>query len=112
MDITPPRDARTVRLVFGLSPLVPAAVFGYFVSALLVMGSDGCVAGRQRLICSPEIQVWVSWLPIGGAAVGLLVGGLLGVRAIRRDRPVARAIGTGWTTWVLAELLAVIMGTT
>ncbi|MBE1463229.1 hypothetical protein [Kibdelosporangium phytohabitans] len=112
MDITPPKDTRTVRLVFGLSPLVLAAVLGYFVSVILVMGSAACMGGQQALICSPRIQSWVVWLPIGGAAAGLLTGGLLGYRSIKHDKPVAQAIGTGWMMWVLAEMLAVIMGTT
>nr|WP_042197324.1 hypothetical protein [Kibdelosporangium sp. MJ126-NF4] len=112
MDITPSKDSRTVRLVFGLSPLLLAAVFGYFLGVILVMGSASCMAGGRALICSPTIQLWVAWLPVGGAAMGLLVGGLLGARSIRRDQPVARAIGYGWMMWILAEMLSVILGTT
>ncbi|ONI75026.1 hypothetical protein ALI144C_40375 [Actinosynnema sp. ALI-1.44] len=112
MDITPPKGTGTARLVFGLSPLVLAALVGYFTSFVLVMGSDSCFPGTPRLICSPTVQQWVGWLPMGGAAAGLVVGVLRGCRAIRRDRPVAQAIGTAWLVWVLAEMLAVILGTT
>ncbi|MCE7010417.1 hypothetical protein LWC34_47580 [Kibdelosporangium philippinense] len=102
--------AQKRRLTVGVLSLIPAFFAGMFLGVILQMSSAGCGSTSVRFICSPDGQMVAMWLSPAGAVLGMIVGGLLGIRWLRQGHPVTIAILTGWlifaatvvTAWVLA----------
>ena len=80
------RNRRGIVLAVTMGLLAIAAPFMVSLGAFMTIASDACSGDPDRPICSPATQQLVWQIPAVAVVAGLLVGGLAGGFAVKRDR--------------------------
>ncbi|MGH3759406.1 hypothetical protein [Actinophytocola sp.] len=108
--VTDEKSTRRSRLSLGLALTMGLYVlvspFVFIMGGLMVMASDACSSDSDRPICSPATQQLVWQLPAGCLVVGLIIGCVLGGRAIKRDRTPYPWIVLAWALPLVALVVS------
>lgn len=83
-DARRPSNPRIAGILANTVTLVVLSVLIFPLSIVLVMGSDGCRAPDEKLICTVEGQQLVAYLPPGSFLVAAAVGAAGGAAALIR----------------------------
>ncbi len=75
----------------ALAGLVLLAGITAIAGASFVIGADRCAPGDARFLCSSAGQVLSTWVPLGGAGLGVLSGvaGMIAGRPVRAPALIA-----------------------
>jgi len=86
--------------------LAIAAPFVVMLGKFMTIASDACSSDPGLPICSPATQQLVWQIPTVAVVVGLLVGGLAGGRAVKRDRSPYPWLVLAWALPVVALVVS------
>ena len=100
------RNRRGLVLALTMGLLALVAPFMVTLGAFMTIESDACSGDPDRPICSPATQQLVWQLPAGAVVAGLLVGGLIGGLAVRRDRSPYPWLVLAWALPVVALVVS------
>jgi ABC-type branched-subunit amino acid transport system permease subunit len=100
------RIRRSTGLAVTMGLLLLAAPLVVMIGGFMVIASDMCSSDPDRPICSPDIQALVWQLPAGAVVVGLVIGGVLGSIAIKRDRTPYPWIVLAWALPLVALVIS------